>query len=85
MHCVWILLYTLYSIKSFVLDIQWYNSDIIDIIVVQVLFNVTYNNYILQERWTALHLASYNGQTDIVQLLLQSNANPNICDDKVST
>ena len=28
---------------------------------------------------TALHWASENGHTEIVQLLLQYNANPNIC------
>ena len=34
-------------------------------------------------KWTALHWASSNGHTEIVQLLLQYKADPNIC-DKVS-
>ena len=37
--------------------------------------------YFFQFQQTALHLASEEGYCDIVQLLLKSNADPNICDE----
>ena len=36
--------------------------------------------YFIQSQRTALHIASENGDSDIVRLLLQSQADPNICD-----
>ena len=35
---------------------------------------------VLQNGVTALHMASFHGNVEIVRLLLEKEANPNICD-----